>query len=129
MVWLLLSIRAASLRVNLTQTLPLSRPDPSSSPNHPLRSQGLLTWLPRTLRGEGLDPRLEGSRTPDVTVSLSLCSHASPYAPRAFGMSVKFRRVPSIFPLSRGSTLAWKIPWMEEPGGLQSMGLQRVGHD
>ena len=27
------------------------------------------------------------------------------------------------------STLAWKIPWMEEPGGLQSMGLQRVGHN
>ena len=27
------------------------------------------------------------------------------------------------------STLAWKIPWTEEPGRLQSMGLQRVGHD
>ena len=27
------------------------------------------------------------------------------------------------------STLAWKIPWIEEPGGLQSVGLQRVGHD
>ena len=27
------------------------------------------------------------------------------------------------------STLAWKIPWMEEPGGLPSMGLHRVGHD
>ena len=27
------------------------------------------------------------------------------------------------------STLAWKIPWMEEAGGLQSMGLRRVGHD
>ena len=27
------------------------------------------------------------------------------------------------------SPLAWKIPWMEEPGGLQSMGSQRVGHD
>ena len=27
------------------------------------------------------------------------------------------------------STLAWKIPWMEEPGGLQSVGSQRVGHD
>ena len=27
------------------------------------------------------------------------------------------------------STLAWKIPWMEETGGLQSMGLLRVGHD
>ena len=27
------------------------------------------------------------------------------------------------------SILAWRIPWMEEPGGLQSTGLQRVGHD
>ena len=27
------------------------------------------------------------------------------------------------------SILAWKIPWAEEPGGLQSMGLRRVGHD
>ena len=27
------------------------------------------------------------------------------------------------------STLAWKIPWTEEPGGLQSMGLLRVGND
>ena len=26
-------------------------------------------------------------------------------------------------------TIAWKIPWMEEPGRLQSMGSQRVGHD
>ena len=30
---------------------------------------------------------------------------------------------------THSSILAWKIPWMEEPGGLQSMGLQRVGHD
>jgi len=27
------------------------------------------------------------------------------------------------------STIAWKIPWTEEPGRLQSMGLQRVRHD
>ena len=27
------------------------------------------------------------------------------------------------------STLAWRIPWREEPGRLQSMGSQRVGHD
>ena len=27
------------------------------------------------------------------------------------------------------STLVWKIPWMEEPGGLQSMVSHRVGHD
>ena len=30
---------------------------------------------------------------------------------------------------THSSTLAWKIPWMEESGGLQSMGLQRVRHD
>ena len=30
---------------------------------------------------------------------------------------------------THSSTLAWKIPWMEEPGRLQSMGMQRVGHD
>ena len=30
---------------------------------------------------------------------------------------------------THSSTLAWKIPWMEEPGRVQSMGLQRVGHD
>ena len=37
-------------------------------------------------------------------------------------------------PLEKGtathsSLLVWEIPWMEEPGGLQSKGSQRVGHD
>jgi len=37
------------------------------------------------------------------------------------------------YPLEKGmathsSSLAWKIVWTEEPGGLQSMGLQRIGH-
>ena len=37
-------------------------------------------------------------------------------------------------PLGKGmathsSILAWRIPWTEEPGGLQSMGSQRIGHD
>ena len=30
---------------------------------------------------------------------------------------------------THSSVLAWKIPWMEEPGGLQSTGLLRVRHD
>ena len=30
---------------------------------------------------------------------------------------------------THSSVLAWRIPWTEEPGGLQSMGLQRVSHD
>ena len=30
---------------------------------------------------------------------------------------------------THSSILAWEIPWTEEPGGLQSMGLQRAGQD
>ena len=30
---------------------------------------------------------------------------------------------------THSNILAWRIPWAEEPGGLQSMGLQRVGYD
>ena len=30
---------------------------------------------------------------------------------------------------THSSILAWRIPWTEEPGGLQYMGLQRVGHN
>ena len=30
---------------------------------------------------------------------------------------------------THSSIHAWKIPWIEEPDGLQSMGLQRIGHD
>jgi len=30
---------------------------------------------------------------------------------------------------TNSSILAWRIPWTEEPDGLQSMGLHRVGHD
>ena len=30
---------------------------------------------------------------------------------------------------THSSALAWRVPWLEEPGRLQSMGLQRVGHD
>ena len=30
---------------------------------------------------------------------------------------------------THSSILAWKIPWTEKPGGLQSVGSQRVGHD
>ena len=30
---------------------------------------------------------------------------------------------------THSNILAWEMPWIEEPGGLQSMGSQRVGHD
>ena len=43
-----------------------------------------------------------------------------------------YRRVFSLSGEGSGthsSALAWKIPWAEEPGGLQSVGSRRVGHD
>ena len=46
----------------------------------------------------------------------------SPYLPKSLSNLKKEMATHS-------STLAWRIPWMEEPGGLQSMGSQRVGHD
>ena len=30
---------------------------------------------------------------------------------------------------THSSILAWRVPWTEEPGGLQSIGLQKIGHD
>ena len=40
-----------------------------------------------------------------------------------------FRKNPEMAMAPHSSTLAWKMPWMEEPGGPQSMGLLGVGHD
>ena len=46
----------------------------------------------------------------------------------------QFRTLGREEPLEKGmathsSILAWRIPWTEDPSGLQSMGLQRVGHN
>ena len=52
-------------------------------------------------------------------------STATIHWPTSFQFS--FLLLPAMAPHS--SPLAWKIPWMEEPGGLQSMGSLRIGHD
>ena len=49
-------------------------------------------------------------------------------------MQTRIRSLGQEDPLEEGtvthsSFLAWRISWTEEPGGLQSMGLQRVGYD
>ena len=46
---------------------------------------------------------------------------------RFFNKSYDYISEKAMAPHSR--TLAWKIPWMEEPGGLWSMGSQRLGHN
>ena len=45
------------------------------------------------------------------------------------GSTTGLGRSPGEGKLTHSSTLAWKIPWTEEHGRLQSMGSQRVGHD
>ena len=45
------------------------------------------------------------------------------YKEQTFGLSMEKAMAP------HSSTLAWKIPWTEEPGGLQFMGSLGVGHD
>ena len=56
-----------------------------------------------------------------------MCLHSRRFDPWVWSLGQKD-------PLKKGmathsSILAWGIPWTEEPGGLQFMGLQRVGHD
>ena len=49
--------------------------------------------------------------------------------PLFFKINMLYKDVMEKEMATHSSTLAWKIPWMEKPGRLQSMGSQRVGHD
>ena len=49
--------------------------------------------------------------------------------PQLFGFMTKYSNFSEKAMAPQSNTLAWKIPWMEEPGGLQSMGSLRVVHD
>ena len=53
----------------------------------------------------------------------SACNVGDPGSTRGLGRS------PAKEMATHSSILAWKIPWTEEPGGLQSVELQRVRHD
>ena len=55
------------------------------------------------------------------------CKEIQPVHPKGDGVHLCSLVEKAMAPHS--STLAWKIPWMEEPGRLQSMGLLRVGHN
>ena len=72
-------------------------------------------------------------------------THTHTHSHRAFLVAQTVKNLPAMqepqvqslgqkYPLEKGmashsSILAWRIPWTEEPGRLQSMGLQRVTHD
>ena len=48
---------------------------------------------------------------------------------RDVGSVLELERSPEEGVATHSSILAWRIPWTEEPGGLQSIASQRVGHD
>ena len=83
---------------------------------------GILVPSPRT---EPMSPALQsGFLTTEPPVKSLVCTILIiPSIPEFIYTYVEKAMAP------HSSTLAWKIPWMEEPGGLQSMGSLRVGHD
>ena len=83
------------------------------------------TWV-QSLGGE--DPLEEGVATRSSILGLenphgqrNLAGYR-PWGPKELDKTEKVMAPHS-------STLAWRVPWTEEPGGLQSMGSRRVGHD
>ena len=48
---------------------------------------------------------------------------------RRFVFDMHYNQIPEKAMAPHSSTLAWKIPWTEGPGGLQSMGSLGIGHD
>ena len=72
------------------------------------------------------------TETPILSLSDSLVAQMVKHLPairetrvRFLGREDPLEKVMAI----HSSTLAWRIPWTKEPGGLQSMGSQRAGHD
>ena len=75
---------------------------------------------------------LQASLSLSAVSSTSLCSHLCPQTspkPLGFGDVKKFYFTVTKAMAPHSSTLAWKIPWTEEPARLQSMGSLGVGHD
>jgi len=64
---------------------------------------------------------------PQAQCPLRCCPLEGHFLTDAFIAMMRTRMEKEMAPHS--STLAWKIPWVEEPGRLQSVGLRRVGHN
>ena len=76
--------------------------------------------------------RIPGTGEPGGLPSMG--SHTAFLKHKLFSYEKMYLKPSSPVPMEKAmapysSTLAWKIPWTEEPGGLQSMGSLRFGHD
>ena len=72
-------------------------------------------WEVQAQRGESTSPRTHNKFITAVSMLEGICHHLELPLEKAMA--------------PHSSTLAWKIPWTEEPARLQSMGSLRVGHD
>ena len=127
--------RAPCLRGELPVSRELGQNLPVTAVSEP------VAWRPHTAKDPvaGPAPEVSGpvAAPSKLGPPLGYQSHHSwsqCISPRQCQGDVCFKRELSALEWRRqwhpySSTLAWKIPWMEEPGGLQSMGLQRVRHD
>ena len=92
----------------------------------------ILEWVTmpssRDLPNPGIKPMSPAAPALQMD-SLLLSHHGSPCVHICIFLSPLYRWEMEKAMAPHSSTLAWKIPWMEEPGRLQSMGSQRVGHD
>ena len=83
-----------------------------------LISDGLISY-------QGLSPILRGVRTSLVAQRVKRLSTMQETRVRALDWEDPLEKEMA----THSNTIAWKIPWTEEPGRLQSMGSQRVRHD
>ena len=83
-----------------------------------LISDGLISY-------QGLSPILRGVRTSLVAQRVKRLSTMRDIWVRALGWEDPLKKEMA----THYSTIAWKIPWTEEPGRLQSMGSKGVGHN
>ena len=85
-----------------------------------------LFWVPQTSGPYNICPLVAGllhlALFPQAHPCCNICQNFIPFL-RLINDSLEKAMAP------HSSTLAWKIPWTEEPGRLQSMGSRRVGHD
>ena len=87
----------------------------------------LLTWFTQQAESRSALGTLGGHTYYWASLAAQMGKHLP--AMRETGVQSLARESPGEEMAPHSSTLAWKIPWMEEPGKLQSMGSQRVGHD
>ena len=93
----------------------------------PSCKRGLENVSPRRHRKPGLGKQLSISVEGCCGTVYSQCEGCEKWLNSGFILNVETSEEKAM--ATHSSTLAWKIPWMEEPGGLQSMGSLRVRHD